>query len=150
MKSTQKVIATGTLRAQFDQNSKIELLEFVTSDHKEFLQRSQIKSLLSPLSSPDQKSSPKQTKTMGKQKAQQRPPPPPPVQLPESQINNNGVTDEVSKFLEVCSALSGTATYLINRIVSRTDLCDSRPTSYTVPPIALFNPCTQFADHDRA
>ena len=96
-----QVISSGTLRAQFDQNSKVELLEFVTQDHKEFLPRGQMKALVSPHNSPDQKSSPKQTKTIGKQKAQQRAPPPAPIILPESQVNEYGVTNEVAKFLEV-------------------------------------------------
>ncbi|KAI9824579.1 MAG: hypothetical protein M1832_001668 [Thelocarpon impressellum] len=102
-----QVISSGTLRAQFDQNSKIDVLEFVTQDHKEFLPRNQMKALVSPHNSPDQKmSSPKQTKTLGKQKAQQRALPPPPIVLPESQVNDYGVTDAVTKFLELAETIS--------------------------------------------
>lgn len=87
---------SGTLRAQFDQNSKIDVLDFGTMTHMEYVSRACIKHLSSPHSSPEGKS-PGQHKN-AKQKAQRVQPQ---VKVPESQVNPWGVTDAVMRFLEV-------------------------------------------------
>ncbi|RFU25735.1 hypothetical protein B7463_g10604, partial [Scytalidium lignicola] len=40
--STRGLVATGTLRAHFDAEQKIELLEFVTSSHEEYLPKTRV------------------------------------------------------------------------------------------------------------
>jgi LIM-domain binding protein len=98
-----QLVSSGRLRAQFDQNSKIDTLEFATQKHEEFIPRQHIQTLLQSQNSPDQKSSPKQNKSVSKQRAAQRQQPQPPIVLPESQVNDFGVTDELMRFLEVNS-----------------------------------------------
>jgi hypothetical protein len=100
-----QLVSSGHLRAQFDQNSKIDLLEFVTHKHEEFIPRQDIQRLLLSQNSPDQKSSPKQNKSMTKQRAAQRQQHQPPITMPDSQVNEYGVTNELMRFLEVCSLL---------------------------------------------
>lgn len=93
----EQLVSSGTLRAQFDQNSKIDVLDFVTVNHSEYLPRAQLKTILSSFSPPDEKS-PKHHKG-AKQKAPQRQPT---VSMPDAQVNSFGVTDDVMNFLEVC------------------------------------------------
>lgn len=91
-----QLIMFGTLRAQFDPNSKIDVLDFVTAYHTEYVSRASIKNPSSPYSSPDERS-PGQHKN-AKQKAQRAQMQ---IQVPESRVNVYGVTDAVMTFLEV-------------------------------------------------
>ncbi len=87
---------TGQLRAQFDQDSKIDLLDFATQNHSEYLPLTRIKTLLSPYSSPETQS-PKQNKSSKQKQAR----PQPSINIPKSRVNSFGVTDAVQTFLEV-------------------------------------------------
>lgn len=107
------MVANGTLRAHFDADQKIELLEFVTNDHEEYLPLSKViaaarpshewgkewKNLNSP---PDGKQSPEMNKK--KAKAFKSPAQPPPeIDLPESKVKRSmGITPSVFRFFEVC------------------------------------------------
>lgn len=95
----EQLVTSGSLRAQFDQNGKIDVLDLVTNEHNEYIPRAQ---LLAPVESPEPKPSPKTSKTVGKQRSQkQQPPQPPQIQLPVSIVNSYGVTEGVMRFLEV-------------------------------------------------
>ena len=91
-----QLVSSGTLRAQFDHDSKIDVLEFVTTSHCEYLSRHRLKALLAPHSPPDDKS-PKQNKAAKTRAARQQPPP----VVPDSHVNPYGVTPAVLSFLEV-------------------------------------------------
>jgi hypothetical protein len=91
-----QLVAHGNLRAQYDVNGKIDLLDLVTTGHAEYIPRSQ----LQPPESPDQKQSPKVGKGLNK-RAQQRQPVLPQITLPDSMVNDDGVTVAVMRFLEV-------------------------------------------------
>lgn len=94
-----QLFTNGTLRAHFDVNNKIEVLDIVTINHTEYLPRSQLQALEQ---SEQQKQSPKTSKNMGK-RGQQKQVNAPAVTLPESMVTNNGVPVAVMTFLEVCS-----------------------------------------------
>ena len=106
------MVANGTLRAQFDSNQKIELLEFVTNSHEEYVPRARIIEAARPLhewqkewqkanTSADGKQSPE----MSKKKARPlKSPPtaPPDIDLPDSKVKPKmGITPSVFRFLEV-------------------------------------------------
>ncbi|KAL3474983.1 LIM-domain binding protein-domain-containing protein [Aspergillus californicus] len=95
-----QLFATGTLRAHFDFQNKIEMLDIVIMNHTEYLPRSQ----LQVLETPDLKQSPKVTKNTGKraQKQAQQPA----FTLPESMVTSNGVPTPVMSFLEVAETIS--------------------------------------------
>jgi hypothetical protein len=106
------LVATGTLKAYFDAEQKIELLEFATSSHDEYVPRSQVIELARPwhewqkdwkhINSPlDGKQSPEMNKK--KAKAMKSPNQPPPnLDLPASKVKSNmGITPSVFQFLEV-------------------------------------------------
>jgi hypothetical protein len=113
-----QLVASGTLRTQFDAEQKIELFEFVTTDHEEYISRKQAIDAAKPVhnwvkewhkvNSTDGKTSPEMSK---KGKARQLKSPqslPPEVMsdLPDTAVNNSkGVTEAVSQFLEVCERL---------------------------------------------
>ncbi|KAI9754615.1 MAG: hypothetical protein M1815_005497 [Lichina confinis] len=111
--SGSQLVSSGTLRAQFDHDSKIDVLEFVTTNHCEYLSRHRLKALLAPHSPPEDKS-PKQNKAAKARAArQQQPPPPPPPAVapvlpvvPESHVNPYGVTPAVLNFLELAETIS--------------------------------------------
>ncbi len=98
----RQLVTLGSLRAQFDQNGKIDVLDLVTTEHNEYIPRTQLQV---STDSPDPKHSPKASKTMGKQRSQQRHQQPPQAQtpLPISMVNEYGMTDAVMRFLEVHS-----------------------------------------------
>lgn len=98
--TSEQLVTSGNLRAQFDQSGKIDVLDLITSEHNEYIPRAQ---LLAPVESPDPKQSPKTSKTVGKQRSQQKhqQPQPPQITLPVSIVNSYGVTQEVMRFLEV-------------------------------------------------
>ncbi|POS83496.1 hypothetical protein EPUL_005153 [Erysiphe pulchra] len=106
-----QVVASGSMKVHFDGFQKIELLEFNTSSHEEYLPRSQVIEAARPLhiwgkewhkinSSPESKTSPdlnkKKLKLM-KSPAQ----PPPDIELPASKMKPSmGITQSVFRFLE--------------------------------------------------
>lgn len=94
-----QLFTTGTLKAQFDFQNKIEVLDIVVMSHTEYLPRSQLQAL-----ELDQKQSPKLTKN-GK-RASQKQPQQPAFTLPESMVTSNGVPYPVLQFLEVAETIS--------------------------------------------
>ncbi|KAL2872779.1 LIM domain-binding protein [Aspergillus lucknowensis] len=96
-----QLFATGTLRAHFDFQNKIEMLDIVVMNHTEYLPRSQLQAL----EMAEQKQSPKVSKNMGK-RAQQKQPQQPAFTLPESMVTSNGVPTPVMSFLEVAETIS--------------------------------------------
>jgi hypothetical protein len=110
-------VANGTLRAQFDANQKIELLEFVTSSHDEYVSRTRIVEAARPLhewqkewqkanAAADGKQSPEMSKK-GKARPMKSPPnAPPEIDIPDSKVKlNMGITPSVFRFLEVSESL---------------------------------------------
>lgn len=112
-----QVIANGTLRAHFDEQQKIELLEFVTSGHEEYIQRSLTVNAIRPLwdwakeshklsAGSDVKNSPEMNKKKAKTPKSQTQPqqlPPPDVPIPHSKVKASiGITPSLFQFLEVC------------------------------------------------
>lgn len=89
-----QLVSQGVLRAQYDPNGKIEMLDIDIKGHTEYLPRNQ----LQPTGSPDQKASPKVAKMNKRQKLAARPGA---ITLPESMVADEGVTERVLSFLEV-------------------------------------------------
>lgn len=115
---TIQVIANGTLRAHFDEQQKIELLEFVTSNHEEYIRRNLAVDAIRPLwdwakewhkvnALPDVKNSPEMNKKKAKTPKSQTQPqllPPPDVPIPHSKVKASiGITPSLVQFLEVCT-----------------------------------------------
>lgn len=106
------MVATGTLRAQFDSEQKIELFEFITTGHEEFISRKLVIDAAKPahnwvkewhkVNSQENKQSPEMSK---KTKARPMKSPqnaPPDLDLPHSAVKQGlGVTEAVFQFLEV-------------------------------------------------
>jgi hypothetical protein len=110
-----QLVANGTLRAQFDSNQKIELLEFVTSNHEEYVRRRGVLEAARPLHEWQkewQKANPpldgKQSPEMSKKKPRpMKSPPtaPPDIDLPDTKVKGGmGITPAVFRFLEVNQA----------------------------------------------
>jgi hypothetical protein len=107
------LIASGALRAHFDADQKIELLEFVTNSHEEYISRTRIIDAARPLhqwqkewhsinSTPDGKQSPEMNKKNRKITMKSPPQPPPEIDLPDSKVKPSmGITPSVFRFLEV-------------------------------------------------
>jgi hypothetical protein len=107
-------VATGTLRAQFDADQKIELFEFLTTGHEEYISRKKVIEAAKPahnwvkewqrVNTQDTKASPEMSKK-GKgrlMKSPQNAPPEPLENIPESAVKRGmSITEEVFKFLEV-------------------------------------------------
>ncbi|KAK0100768.1 hypothetical protein ONS95_007217 [Cadophora gregata] len=111
-----QLVANGTLKAHFDADQKIELLEFVTSSHEEYLPRTQILNAARPLhewqkewhkvnAPPEGKQSPEMNKK--KAKAMKSPPQAPPeIDLPQSKVKPSmGITPAVFRYLELAEVL---------------------------------------------
>lgn len=101
-----QLVTSGGLRVQFDQIGKIDVLEILTTSHEEFVPRAQL--LRAATESPEMKHSPNQSKATGKKAAQQRQKQAQTLQeqgpvaaVPNSIINDQGVTPSVQQFLEV-------------------------------------------------
>jgi hypothetical protein len=93
-----QLFTNGTLRAHFDVNNKIEMLDIIVTSHNEFIPRSQVQALENDL-----KNSPKVSKNAKRaQKGGQQVPP----SLPESMVTANGVPTPVMGFLEVAETIS--------------------------------------------
>jgi hypothetical protein len=109
-----QLVATGTLQAQFDAEQKLELFEFCTSDHEEFVSLKRVIEAAKPahiwvkewhkINQQDIKASPEMSKK-SKQKQMKSPQNPPPdalVDLPDLGVQKSmGVPVAVHKFLEV-------------------------------------------------
>ena len=95
-------MCTGTLKALLDQNNKLELLEFFTTKHEEYLPRTTLTKLFS-LDAPNQKHSPESTKISAKQKLQrqQQGPTISLNDLPANPVRVDGINEPVARFLEV-------------------------------------------------
>lgn len=109
------VVWHGTVRAQFDAEQKIDMFEFVTTSHDEYLSRKQVIAAAMPSHTwvkkwnelnNDPKNSPEMSKK-SKTKQHKSPAfPPPDLELPDTPIkSNSGITKQVTAFLEVSSML---------------------------------------------
>ncbi|PBP23747.1 Topoisomerase II-associated protein PAT1 [Diplocarpon rosae] len=111
-----QLVANGTLKAHFDVEQKIELLEFITSNHEEYIPRNQVLNAARPMhewgkewhkvNSPlDGKQSPEMNKK--KAKTMKSPPQPPPeFDIPESKVKSSmGITPAVFRYLEFAEVL---------------------------------------------
>ncbi|KAI1471850.1 LIM-domain binding protein-domain-containing protein [Daldinia caldariorum] len=106
------VIASGTLRAQFDSEQKLDVLEFITKSHEEYHSRKMVTEAARPahnwvkewlkVNGQDSRLSPEMSKK-GKAKTMKSPPhPPPDIDLPPSAVKQNiGLTEAVFQFLEI-------------------------------------------------
>ncbi|EOO00437.1 putative topoisomerase ii-associated protein pat1 protein [Phaeoacremonium minimum UCRPA7] len=106
------LIANGTLRAQFDAEQKIELFEFLTTGHEEYISRKLVIQAAKPahnwvkdwhkVNSQDTKQSPEMSKK-GKARQMKSPQnPPPDLDLPQSMVKQSvGITEAVHQFLEI-------------------------------------------------
>ena len=113
------LIATGALKAQFDSEQKIELFEFSTTEHEEYISYKKAVEAAKPvhnwikewhrINSPDMKGSPEMSKKTKKQlKSPQNAPPAALVDLPRSAVNQKtGIPEAVFQFLEVQSTQNG-------------------------------------------
>ncbi len=107
------MVATGQLKAQFDNEQKLEVLEFNTNGHEEYVSRKMVINAARPTHSwakewkkvngQDVNGSPEMNKK-GKSKQMKSPPnPPPDFVIPHSAVKlNMGITEPVFQFLEVC------------------------------------------------
>ncbi|KAG5934748.1 hypothetical protein E4U53_000601 [Claviceps sorghi] len=116
--ATEQLVATGTLRVQFDNEQKMELFEFITTGHEEYVSRKQVIEAAKPahewlkewrkLNSPDGKTSPEMSKkTKSRQlKSPQTYPPQVLLDIPDSAVNRSkGVTPAVHQFLEIVEVM---------------------------------------------
>lgn len=111
-----QVVANGLLRATFDPEQKIELLEFHTESHDEYISRKMVIERALPahnwvkewhkFNSPDTKLSPEISKK-GKSKVMKSPQnPPPDLDLPDSAVKHKmGITEAVFQFLEIVEVM---------------------------------------------
>jgi hypothetical protein len=111
-----QVVSTGILRVQFDSDQRIELFEFITTGHEEYVARNRVIEAAKPAhiwfkewhktNSPDSKQSPEMSKKGKKNlKSPQSHPPEVLSDLPQSAIASEGVTSEVHQMLEVSLAM---------------------------------------------
>ena len=108
------MVARGTIRAQFDNEQKLELFDFTTQSYEEFLPRRKVIAAATPqhawnkewlgLNNNSQQS-PELSKK-GKPRPLKSPShPPPDIDLPQELFNpNRGTTDGMAQFLEVRDA----------------------------------------------
>ncbi|ODM16062.1 hypothetical protein SI65_08496 [Aspergillus cristatus] len=97
-----QLFTNGRLRAYFDANHKIEMLDIVVMNHTEYLPRPQLQALEQ---AEQQKQSPRVSKNTGK-RGQQRQANTPSFTLPESMVTDHGVPIAVLSFLEVAETIS--------------------------------------------
>ncbi|KAL1954453.1 hypothetical protein VTO42DRAFT_1177 [Malbranchea cinnamomea] len=96
-----QLVSQGSLRAQFDINGKIDMLDIATSGNTEYIPRHQ----LQRPESPDQTKSPKAGKGANK-KTQQKTSSGQNITIPESMVTDDGVPVAVMRFLEVAEIMS--------------------------------------------
>ena len=105
-------MVNGSLKAHFDGQNKLDVLDLTAINHSEFVPRSGL--LQATAASSDIKQSPNTSKAQGKRGSQQRqkqqaqapPDQSPKVAVPESLVNDLGTTKAVFQFLEVIRAAS--------------------------------------------
>lgn len=100
-----QLVVQGSLKAQFDASQRLDVLDWVTTEHNEYIPRAQL--LQAAAESPELKQSPTMSKATSK-RAQQRQKQqlaekdqPPQAPIPKSIVNEWGTTPAVSQFLEV-------------------------------------------------
>ena len=105
-------MATGQLKAQFDSEQKLDMLEFNIIGHEEYVSRKMVINAARPthlwakewkkVNGQDANASPEMSKK-GKKQFKSPPNPPPAFVLPHSAVKGNmGITEPVFQFLEVC------------------------------------------------
>lgn len=103
-------MASGTLRAHFDGEQKIELLEFQQNHYEEFLPRSLVLQGAKPThtwikdwkqANNDAKASPEMSKKSKQRQFKSPQSVPPDLELPDALVNKNGLSAAVQNFLEV-------------------------------------------------
>ncbi|KAL9078773.1 MAG: hypothetical protein Q9157_002325, partial [Trypethelium eluteriae] len=101
-----QLIYSGRLVALFNQQDKLELLEFEGQRHQELIQKNHLKALAFQ-QSPNQNRSPKLSKTMGKQRHQQQEGDIVIAysQIPSAPVSDYGFTGGVQSFLEIGETL---------------------------------------------
>lgn len=109
------MVHVGTLRLAFDAEQKLDLFEFITRDHDEYVSRSLVVDGAKPnhqwvkewykVNSQDSKTSPEMSKK-GKARAMKSPPTAPPdLDIPHSAVKHGvGITERQFQFLEVIPA----------------------------------------------
>jgi hypothetical protein len=115
--SGSHLVANGTLRLTFDVEQKIDLFEFITSSHEEYVARKKVIEAAKPahmwmkewhkVNTSDSKQSPEMSKK-GKSKVMKSPQTQPPEvlqELPDSAVNSKGVTSAVHQFLEIVEVM---------------------------------------------
>ncbi|GFP57188.1 adhesion defective protein 1 [Trichoderma asperellum] len=114
--SGSHLVASGTLRAQFDAEQKIELFEFLTTGHEEFVSMRSVIEAAKPthewikewrtVNTIDGKQSPEMSKK-GKARQLKSPQKEPPGVLVDlnSAVNKQGVTPAVHQFLEIVEVM---------------------------------------------
>lgn len=102
-----QLVSVGKLRAHFDQNSKMDAMDFVTNRHEEYISREVL--VQSAAESPDIKQSPNISKSGSKRargkQPQQVQDQPRQVPIPDRVVTDYGVTVAIQQFLEVSSLL---------------------------------------------
>lgn len=109
---------SGSLRIQFDTEQKVELFEFLSRDHDEFVSMNVVLEGAKPnhqwikewhrVNSQDSKQSPEMSKK-GKSRPMKSPPnPPPDLDIPHSAVRHGlGITEQQFQFLEASNPESG-------------------------------------------
>lgn len=105
-------MVNGSLKAQFDGQNKIDLLDLTTNHHNEYVPRSGL--LQATAAASDIKQSPSTSKAQGKRGSQQRQKQQiqasqdqsPKALVPDTLVNDLGTTKAVCQFLEVMSRVS--------------------------------------------
>lgn len=110
------VVATGHLKALFDTEQKLDILEFNTHGHEEYVSRKMVINAARPthmwakewkkINGQDANTSPEMSKK-GKAKSMKSPPnPPPDFTIPYSAVKGNmGITEPVFQFLEIVEVM---------------------------------------------
>lgn len=99
-----QLVLNGQLRAVFNQDQKMDILDLTTHEHKEYIPRAML--VQTAAESPEIKQSPNASKgsskrAQQKQKQQQQENQPPQVPIPESAFHECGTTSVIWNFLEV-------------------------------------------------
>ena len=112
---TSHVVWNGRLRAQFDNEQKLVLLEFNTTNHEEFVSRRMVIEAAKPnhnwvkewqkLNQADAKQSPEMSKKSKAKQMKSPPAPPPDIQLPDSAVISMGITRDVYRYLELAEVI---------------------------------------------
>lgn len=102
---------SGSLRIQFDSEQKVELFEFLSRDHDEYVSMNVVLEGAKPnhqwikewhrVNSQDSKQSPEMSKKGKSRQAKSPPNPPPDLDIPHSAVKHGlGITEQQFQFLE--------------------------------------------------